>query len=132
MHRVQVTSDWRQSTREEIGPSRPAGSRSSLSGPPESESDPDQAADRCCERRPRHDEAYESVPKPSAAAEPREEKTDRFPKAPAFGVRGPPGWVRPLRLQPIRRRSYARRERIERFDDVVERVSKRFAKLGRR
>ena len=107
----------------------PSSSRGLLARPPECESGPPYAAHRCCERRPRHDEAYESVPKPSAPAEPTEEKTDRFPKAPALG---PPGWVRPLRVHPSRRCSYARRERIERFDDVVKRVSKRFAKLGRR
>ena len=103
-----------------------------LSGPPESESDPDQAGDQCCERRPQHDETYESVPKPSASAEPTEEKTDRFTKAPALGGRGRPGWVRPVRPHPPRRCSYARRERIERFDHLIKRVSKRFAKVGRR
>ena len=103
-----------------------------LSGPPESESDPDHRADRCCERRPREGETYESVTKPSAPAEPTEEKTDRFPEVTALGGRGRPGWVKPIRLHLARRCSYARRERVERFDHVIERVSERFAKLGRR
>jgi hypothetical protein len=106
--------------------------RQPLASSSEREGSPHEDAHGYDERCPREDETWESVPKLSASTEATEEGPGRSTSATARGYPGRPIEVRPVRFRIARPCSHARRERVQRLEQVIELLGERLTQLARR